>query len=130
MLRIDVVDEVKIMHIVDFFGDRSDFLGGLSFINDYCLQNNIAVTDFYCTSTKISKYFLHSGWFSALDDTFFKFIHLFHPPELRDPPTTSLIYWSKDNMLDLLNISNLYVTKQDIDLDRPTVDCFESSDVI
>jgi hypothetical protein len=120
VLRIDKIDEVKIAHVIDFFGDNRDFYGGLNFIDDYCYQNDVSVADFYCPSTKITKYFLNSGWFSTLDDSFFRFIHLFHPPELREPPTTSLIFWSKENMLALLDTSKLYITKQDIDFDRPT----------
>jgi len=45
--------------------------------------------------------------------------------ELRSPPTTSLIYWSRDNFEDMADTSRLYITKQDADLDRPTMGTYE-----
>jgi hypothetical protein len=48
--------------------------------------------------------------------------HLFSPVEIRRPQSTSLIYWSKNNMNKICNVNRLYFSKGDIDLDRPTVD--------
>ncbi len=118
------VEELRILHILDFFGDKKDMFAAIEFIDHYCKEQNIHLADFYCTSQKLTQIFLYTGWFSNNDDTFFQFPHLFNPIELRDPPTTSLIYWSKNNFYDLCDISKLYVTKQDCDFDRPTQETY------
>lgn len=121
------VQDFKILHIMDFFGDDSSLLSALSFIEDYAIKNSFDVIDFYCTASSIYRFMLSKGWFSINDDTCFQFPHLFHPIEMRNPPTTSLIYWSKNNLNDITDISKLYVTKQDADLDRPTLNTINSS---
>ncbi len=114
------LSEFRVLHVMDIFGDENCILSGVKFIQNYAIENNIDVIDFYCTSSFVFKHFLAQGWFSINDDISFRFPHLFHPIELREPPTTSLIYWSKDNFEDLADLSKLYITKQDADLDRPT----------
>jgi Acetyltransferase (GNAT) family len=115
------VEDFKILHIMDFFGDESSLLSALSFIEDYASKNSFDLIDFYCTASSIYRFMLSGGWFSINDDTCFQFPHLFHPIEMRNLPTTSLIYWSKNNLSDIADISKLYITKQDADLDRPTL---------
>ena len=114
------VEGLRMLHVLDCVGDGRDMPSAVSFIHHYCTANNFHVADFYCTATRISRYFSSSGWFSMVDDGCFRFPHLFSPLEFRDPPTTSLIYWTRLDMLELSDTSNLYVTKQDADLDRPT----------
>ena len=130
VFRIDDVESMRILHIVDFFGDKADFAAGLSFINDYCFDNGVSVADFYCPSSIITRHFTLAGWFSILDDYFFQFLHLFHPPELRTPPTTSVIYWARNDMEYLLDTSKLYITKEDLDLDRPTADYIANKNLL
>lgn len=123
-LRIETaVPGVKIVHITDCIGDESAMPGAFAFIDHYCRSHGVDVADFYCTSGRINRWPLSYGWFSTLDDQFFQFPHLFQPVELRNPATTSLVYWTKktecrDEMCDL---SKLYLTKQDADFDRPTM---------
>lgn len=119
------VKNLRILHVLDFFGDQNDMPAAISFVQDYCIKNNFHLVDFYCTSTEISRYFIASGFLSINDDTYFQFPHLFHPIEMRTPPTTSFIYWSKENFSEIANISKLYITKQDVDLDRPTFHTYE-----
>lgn len=114
------VESLRLIHILDCFGDEKDMPSAMGFIDRYCAENNIHLADFYCTSARINRQFVSSGWFSINDDLCFQFPHLFHPLEFRDPPTTSLSYWSNSNFIELADISNLYITKQDADLDRPT----------
>jgi hypothetical protein len=113
--------DLRLLHVLDFFGDQRDMSAAISFIHSYCNENNFYLAEFYCTSTFISRFFISSGWFSNNDDSCFQFPHLFHPIEFRNPPTTSLIYWSKNNFIELADISKLYITKQDADFDRPTM---------
>jgi len=116
--------DLRVLHVVDCLGDQADIPAAISFIHDYCRKNDFHIADFYCTSPKINRHFVFSGWFSVNDDMCFQFPHLFQPIELRTPPTTSLIYWSKYDFVKLLDLSCLYITKQDADLDRPTLDTY------
>lgn len=120
------VEGLRLIHVMDCVGDDLDMASAIGFIHHYCVENNIHLADFYCTSTRISRYFVSSGWFSTNDDSCFQFPHLFHPIEFRNPPTTSLIYWGHAK-LELSDTANLYITKQDADLDRPTVTSYVES---
>jgi hypothetical protein len=111
---------VCIYHVTDCIGDDGAMPAAFSFIDDFCRDQGAHIADFFCTAAKINKHALSRGWFSALDDKFFSFPHLFHPVETRTPATTSLIYWAKDNFAEMCDFSRLYVTKQDADFDRPT----------
>jgi len=125
VIRRDTVDGMEIAHVIDCFGDLADMPAAMDFIDGYCRERGIHVVDFYCTSPKIGAAFRRRGWFAVPEDESFSFVHLFHPPEMRDPPTTSLVYWARDDMGELKNTDRLYVTKQDLDLDRPTAATYE-----
>ncbi len=126
VFRSDEVEGMRIVHVMDCFGDDADMPAALTFIDDYCREADAHVVDFYCTSGHVNRHFRARGWFSIQDDECFRFIHLFHPPELREPPTTSLVYWARGDMSSLMDSSRLYVTKQDLDLDRPTAATYET----
>ena len=113
-----------ILHVMDCFGDPADMQAAVSFIHEFCLENNIHVAEFYCISTAISKFFVTSGWFSINDDIFFQFPHFLHPVELKRPPTTSFGYWSRKNFVEMNDIGKLYVSRGDVDLDRPTAELY------
>jgi hypothetical protein len=120
------IEGLRILHVLDCYGDRSDMQAAGSFIDEFCRQREIHIADFYCTSTGISKFFINAGWFSVNDDECFQFPHLFHPLELRRPPTTSLVYWSREGFVEMADIGRLYITKSDADLDRPTAETYRS----
>lgn len=115
------VEGLRMLHLLDCYGDEKAMPAALAFVDSYCRDNRLHVVDFFCTAAKINKFLLSSGWFSTMDDKCFQMPHLFHPVELRDPPTTSLIYWAKENFVEMCDFSNLYITKQDADFDRPTL---------
>lgn len=115
------IKHFKIIHLMDLFGDEFTNEYAVKFLEDYAKKKKFDVIDCYCTSSKIYKHMISNGWFSINDDNCFQFPHLFQPIEMRSPPTTSLLYWSKNNLSKLANISELYITKQDVDLDRPTM---------
>jgi hypothetical protein len=122
-LRIEsAIPGLTICHVMDCVGDDAAMDAAFSCIDDLCRLEKIDVADFYCTSSRVNKYPLSRGWFSTLDDQFLAFPHLFHPLELRTPATTSLIYWAKRDFTQMCDFSNLYITKQDADLDRPTAE--------
>lgn len=114
------VADFKILHVLDCFGTDENMSAAIAFIEAYASENNFDVIDFYCTAASINCHFINSGWFSTSDDICFQFPNLFHPIEMRDPPTANVVYWSKNNSEKLANLSNLYITKQDSDCDRPT----------
>jgi len=113
--------EIRILHVLDMLGIDESLNSGIRFIEDYAYENNFDLVDFYSTSSYVNSFFYENKWFSINDDRYFQFPHLFQPIELRDPPTTSLVVWSKINLRELLDFSKLYITKQDCDLDRPTI---------
>jgi GNAT superfamily N-acetyltransferase len=115
------VPGLRIVHMLDCYGDEDAIPSALAFVDRYCTENQFQVIDFFSTCAAINKFFLASGWFSTLDDDCFQMSHLFHPVELRNPPTTSLIYWAKENLVDMCDFGKLYITKQDADFDRPTL---------
>jgi hypothetical protein len=125
VLRVDQVGNMRMAHIMDIFGDMDEMPDVVSFVDTFCRDNEISFADFYCTTPKITRYLALAGWFSTLDEKCFQMYHLFSPPELRSPPTTSLTYWSKDNMIGLADTSYMYITKEDLDLDRPTGACLD-----
>ena len=109
----------RMLHVMDIFGANQSVDAARSFIENFAVESGIDVIDFYCTSSQVSRHFIANNWFSVSDDTSFKFPHLFSPIEMRDPPTTSLIYWAQNELADLADLSRLYISKQDADLDRP-----------
>jgi hypothetical protein len=116
----EVKEGFKVLHLMDMFGDASSIDAARSFIEEYAVNHQIDVIDFYCTASGVYRHLIANHWYSTSDDYYFKFPHLFSPVEMRDPPTTSLIYWAKSELAGLADIARLYITKQDADLDRPT----------
>lgn len=115
------VPGLRIAHLLDCYGDDAAIPAALDFVDCYCREHGMHAADFFCTSSAVNRFFLAGGWFSTLDDECFQMPHLFHPVELRNPPTTSLVYWAKDNFAAMCDLSRLYVTKQDADFDRPVL---------
>ncbi|SKB00379.1 hypothetical protein SAMN05421862_11584 [Pseudomonas extremaustralis] len=120
--REESVPGIRICHVLDVIGEEQAMHAAFAFIDDFCEEQNIDFADFYCTAASVNKYPLSMGWFSTLDDKYLAVPHLFHPVELRSPATTSLIYWAQNSMIDMCDFSKLYITKQDADFDRPTLE--------
>ena len=121
ILRIEEKEPFKIVHVIDIFGNELAFPGVVHFLEDFCKDINADFSDFFCTSPRVSHVFWFHGWFSVLDDHYIQVPNLFYPIEMRNPPTTSVTFWSKYDMCSLLDQSRLYITKGDCDLDRPTI---------
>ena len=129
MLRRDVVDGMDFLHVLDILGDPRHVPLALAFIDEFAHRSGCAFVDFYCTSTEIAGHLLARGWFSTNDDTYFQLSHLYYPPEFRDTQTTSMVYWTKHEMAALADLGRLYMTKQDLDLDRPTLAYYKANGV-
>lgn len=110
----------RILHLLDVIGHPDALDAGRCFVEDYARNHSVDVIDFYCTAPAVYRHFMANRWFSVADDEYFRFPHLFSPVEMRQPPTTSLLLWSRNHLLDLIDFSRLYISKQDADLDRPT----------
>jgi hypothetical protein len=97
----------------------TQFHAALAFIDELCAREDVHAADFFCGSARINRHFVAAGWFSALDDVWLKIPNLFHPLELREPSSTPLMYWSREDVSELADLLKLYITKKDIDFDRP-----------
>lgn len=121
----ETVSEFRLVHVIDLYGDEEAIPHALSMLNRYVDKQGVDVCDFTCTASSIVKYCLADGWFSMTNDFYIQFPHLFQPIEMKDPPTTSLIYWAKGRPISFYDTNNLYLTKQDLDLDRPTSETYQ-----
>ena len=128
VLREEITDDIRMLHVVDILGPASSFESAIRFIESYAQENGYWAVDVYSTLTLLNKYLSGRKWLSAVDSMFINVPHLFHPLEVRNPATSSLIYWSKNPKVDFLDLSRLYLTKQDCDLDRPTMNFIECQD--
>ncbi len=114
------VPGIKMLHVMDCVGKGEAMQAAACFIEQYAKDHGFDAVDFYCTAAYSAQFFLARGWFSTMDDDCLNMPHLFHPVELRIPATTSLVYWAKHDAIKMCDLSKLYITKQDADLDRPT----------
>lgn len=123
IVRQDEIQGFRILHVIEVLGDPEVAVG---LIEQVARDLGVAAADFYCTSSATTAPFRLGGWFSGQDDDCIKLFHLFYPPEFREPQTTSLVVWSRDHATDLLDTARLYVTKGDLDFDRPTLAYYEA----
>lgn len=121
ILRLDEAPGFRFVHVIDVLGPAAAIPAVVSFVEGFSREHDAAFADLTCTSIRMAHPFWYRGWFSVLDDAAVGVPHLFHPIEFRDPPTTSLTLWARDHLEALLDLSRLYVTKGDCDLDRPTM---------
>ncbi len=122
----DTSSSVKVLHIMDMLGDSEIVPAAISFINSVAESRGVDLADFYCTLPILFKDFFTRGWFSTSDDYYIKVPNLFQPTELRTPQTSSFVLWGNDTSQEIYDLSRLYLTKQDCDLDRPTMHYLES----
>jgi hypothetical protein len=127
VLRRDEVEDVRIVHVVDLFGDDAALPAAASFVDERCADIGADVADFSCVSPRFTRFFRERGWVSALDDEWVQIPHLFQPIDLRTPATSSLILWAREDMTSLLDLGRVYVSKGDCDIDRPTSSALERS---
>ncbi len=121
ILRADRAADTPILHVLDLFGDPADLPAAIAFAEDQARQRGAAFVDITVTSGLLAGHLRARGWSSAVDDPLIELPSLFHPVELRRPPTTSLVVWAREGREALYDLSRLHVTKADLDLDRPTL---------
>ncbi len=120
VLRHGRYEDISFCHVTEILSTHAYPGAALRFIDLYSEENGLAFADFFGTFSAINGSMLAAGWISTVDDMFIRIPHLFLPLEVREPPTTSLIYWARDDMHHLADLGRLYFTKGDTDLDRPT----------
>jgi hypothetical protein len=121
VIRVDDVGELRVLHVVDFLGAGADVPAVLAFLEEFSRERGVALAGFYCSADPIGHPFWSHGWFSSVDDFHTQVPNWFYPIDMRIPPTTSLIFWDRDDVGALLDRSRLYITKGDCDMDRPTM---------
>lgn len=125
-IRIDRdISGFVMAHCVDIFGNHSDYKAAISAAINFSKDNGAHAIDFFGTNSSLCASLNEMGLFSTLDHDFFKFPHIFHPVEIRNPATTSLIMWAREDLGEILDFGNLHITKQDADFDRPTAQAFQ-----
>lgn len=129
ILRRDAIEGMTFAHLVELGAAPAEMPAVIAFLEAYGREHGLAAMDFTCTSSAFGGHFIASGWFSSVDEPMFAFLSLFHPPELRDPQTTSLIYWARDSQAALADLGRMHVVKGDLDLDRPTIAYYEANNL-
>lgn len=127
ILREDIIANTPTLHVIDIFGSPEHFSAALAFVEEDAIRRGAAFIDISATDGQLGAQLRARGWSSAVDDTLIEMPSLFHPVELRRPPTTSMVIWARTARDKLFDFSRLHVSKSDLDLDRPTLNWYESN---
>jgi hypothetical protein len=126
ILREDCVEQTKILHVIDLFGEPAHIGAAIAFIENEAARRGTAFVDISLTAGPLIAQLRARGWSSAIDDPLIEMPSLFHPVELRRPPTTSMVIWGREKRAQLYDFSRLHITRADMDLDRPTLHWYEN----
>ncbi len=129
VLRHDRNGAVPFTHLMDAFGDPADLAAAISFAEGRAAEQGSAFIDLHCTSTLTAAAALAADWFSTINDPWLQLSHLYYPPEFRPVQTTSAVMWTNHDRQGLFDFGRLYLTKEDLDLDRPTLAYYEAEAV-
>lgn len=121
--RLQPLPETCCLHVVDILGE-GDITPALYHLEAIAAHERAAFIDYMQVHAAHQAALRHAGWLSAVDDYYARVMHLFSPPEMRTPPTTSFVFWGKGDSVHaaLCHLESLYFTKADLDVDRPTMD--------
>lgn len=127
ILREDLIANTPILHVIDLFGAPDHLAAALAFVAQEACRRGAAFVDISATAGPLVAQLRARGWSSAVDDTLIEMPSLFHPIELRRPPTTSTVLWGRHAREQLYDFSRLHISRADMDLDRPTLHWYENS---
>lgn len=116
---------IRIVFVADILGADRAIPGALHFVEDFARKRQAALVDVTATGGALTGQLRRAGWFSTLDDRWFRVPHLFYPVQMKDPPTTSAAIWSRFTDSSICDVSRLHLMKSDIDMDRPTLAYYE-----
>lgn len=119
--RLDSSPSLNVLHVVDVIGDPAAYPTACLLAERLAIEAAADLADLYSMHEELANAFWLRGWFSILQEPFVQVPHLFYPLEMRVPPTTSLIAWTRSDADDLFALHKLQLTKGDCDLDRPTL---------
>ena len=108
------------------FGEPAHIDAAIAFIENEAARRGTAFVDISLTAGPLIAQLRARGWSSAIDDPLIEMPSLFHPVELRRPPTTSMVIWGREKRAQLYDFSRLHITRADMDLDRPTLHWYEN----
>lgn len=129
VLRKDSYQNTDFMHVCDLFGEQQAFISAVCFIEQYSENIGVAFVDATVTEANTIGAFRQRGWISAVDDNYVQIPSLFYPLEIRSPATTSVIFWTTEDVPCGFNLSAMTLAKGDLDLDRPTLSFYEKRGV-
>ncbi len=124
VFRQEHANGVSFLHLNEVFGDVVGIDAGLEFMENEARKRGAAFVDVSATLGRVQAVLRARGWTSALDDPLIRLPYLFFPVEYRDPPTTSVVLWAAQDRSTLYDLSQMYLTRGDLDLDRPTMDWY------
>jgi hypothetical protein len=127
ILREDLIANTPIMHVIDLFGALEHLAAALAFVAQEASRRGAAFVDISATAGPLVAQLRARGWSSAVDDTLIEMPSLFHPIELRRPPTTSIALWGRHAREQLYDFSRVQISRADMDLDRPTLHWYENN---
>jgi hypothetical protein len=125
VLRMDQTPSLRVLHIVEVTGPLSAMPQVVCFTERFAREHGIQLADISCTTDAVTYAFRAAGWFSVLEDPV-RLPHLFYPLEMRSPASSGLLLWTRLADPMLWKASSLYMTKGDIDMDRPTQNYFDA----
>lgn len=125
VLREDRVLDTPFLQIVDLFGDPKDLPAAIGFVEAEVRHRGGAFVDISLTLSAVAALLRARRWSSVVDDPLVALPSLFYPVELRQPPTTSLVIWAREDQDRVYDLSLLHITRGDMDLDRPTLAWYE-----
>ena len=128
VLREDRVLETPILHVIDLFGPPGHLPAAVAFAEAEARARGAAFVDISLTAGLLAGHLRARGWSSAVDDPLIELPSLFHPVELRRPPTTSMVIWGRTAQARLFDFGRLHVSRADMDLDRPTLHWYETAE--
>lgn len=127
VLRVeDSVAGLRFVHVLDLIPlgtSSADPWPGEVFaaLDALLLEHDASAADMFSTHSGLNGALQQAGWLPLLDESSVRFPHLFRPIEIREPASTSMVYWSGSSFARLADLGRVYLTKQDCDFDRPTV---------
>lgn len=124
VVRQDRTADFSFIHVVDLVGDPAAIPAAVQFIEDFGRETGSSFVDVTATNSAFAAGFRAAGWFSINDDEWAQLSHLFHPPQWRQPATSSAAIWSRHKPASAYDAGKIHITKGDMDLDRPTMDYY------
>lgn len=119
IFRSECLGSFQILRVVDVIGPLSAFPIVPAGLELLCSDQSAVAVDFFCSHVTARDAFASAGWFVLPDDEcVMNFPHLLTPPSPRSPNSFSIVSWLNPMYRTSMLMSELFVTKQDCDMDR------------